>query len=101
MFEKEAKKSFMCKKVLYKWETDKRSYIGGFQDGAEFGYNKATEWHYPSKGEYPKTKKKVLVQLKDVDEPILDYYRQDGLWNYALKEEVIAWKEIVLPNESE
>ena len=43
MFEKEAEESFMCKKVLYKWETDKRSYIGGFSDGAEFGYNKAKE----------------------------------------------------------
>ena len=75
--------------------------IKTFKDASEFGYNKATEWHYPSKGEYPKTKKKVLVQLKDVDEPILDYYRQDGLWNYALKEEVIAWKEIVLPKKSE
>jgi hypothetical protein len=25
-----------------------------FQKGAEFGYNKANEWHYPSKGELPK-----------------------------------------------
>ena len=25
-----------------------------FKDGAEFGYNKANEWHFPSKGEYPK-----------------------------------------------
>lgn len=25
-----------------------------WQDGAEFGYNKANKWHYPSKGEYPK-----------------------------------------------
>ena len=41
MFEKEAEDSFQCKKVLYKWETDKRSYIDGFKDGAEFGYNKA------------------------------------------------------------
>lgn len=41
MFEKEAENRFQCKKVLYKWETDKRSYIDGFKDGAEFGYNKA------------------------------------------------------------
>ena len=40
MFEKEAEDSFKCKKVLYKWETDKHSYIDGFEDGAEFGYNK-------------------------------------------------------------
>ena len=49
MFEKEAEDSFNCKKVLYKWETDKRSYIDGFKDGAEFGYNKGyhdAEEHY-------------------------------------------------------
>ena len=43
MFEKEAEDSFKCKKVLYKWETDKHSYIDGFKDGAEFGYNKCNE----------------------------------------------------------
>ena len=43
MFEKEAEDSFNCKKVLYKWETDKHSYIDGFKDGAEFCYNKAKE----------------------------------------------------------
>ena len=43
MFEKEAEDSFKCKKVLYKWETDKHSYIDGFKDGAEFGYNKLNE----------------------------------------------------------
>lgn len=45
MFEKEAEDSFKCKKVLYKWETDKHSYIDGFKDGAKFVYNKAKEWH--------------------------------------------------------
>ena len=40
MFEKEAEDSFKCKKVLYKWETDKHSYIDGFKDGAEYVYNK-------------------------------------------------------------
>ena len=33
MIKKEAEDSFKCKKVLYKWETDKRSYIDGFKDG--------------------------------------------------------------------
>ena len=64
MFEKEAEDSFKCKKVLYKWETDKRSYIDGFKDGAEFGYNKSNEWHYPSKGEYPKEGENVLCYCK-------------------------------------
>ena len=72
-----------------------------YKDGFNDGYNKVNEWHYVKDGDLPKTKKKVLVLLKDVEEPILDYYRQDGLWNYALENEVIAWKEIVLPKESE
>lgn len=34
---------------------DSKTYVlNAFKDGAEFGYNKANEWHYPSKGEYPK-----------------------------------------------
>lgn len=44
MFEKEAEDSFKSKKVLFKWETDKHSYMDGFKDGAEFGYNKANEY---------------------------------------------------------
>ena len=72
-----------------------------YKDGFNDGYNKVNEWHYVKDGDLPKTKKKVLVLLKDVEEPILDYYRQDGLWNYALENEVIAWKEIVLPKEIE
>ena len=64
MFEKEAEVRFQCKKVLYKWETDKRSYIDGFKEGAEFGYNKANEWHYPTKGEMMKqlTKAKEIIK---------------------------------------
>ena len=60
MFEKDANDSFNCKKVLYKWETDKRSYIDGFKDGAEFGYNKA-KWHYVKYGDLPKDDKQYLV----------------------------------------
>ena len=32
-----------------------------FKKGAEFGYNKANEWHYPSKGEYPNDFEDVLI----------------------------------------
>jgi len=113
MFEKEAeewvKENMDCCKtdnsvnqsIPYFDEEERCCAKSAFQDGAEFGYNKGNEWHYPSKGELPKTKKKVLVLLKDVEEPILDYYRQDGLWNYALEDEVLAWKEIVLPELKE
>ena len=55
--EEMAEESFMCKKVLYKWETDKRSYIDGFKDG----YNKANEWHYVKDGDLPPLNINVLV----------------------------------------
>ena len=125
MFEKEAEDSFKCKKVLYKWETDKHSYIDGFKDGAEFGYNKAfveadknlkavvadfnkaNEWHFVKDGVLPKEKGNYLVAWKrthhveeygewgfDVDLFNVDegYFEGDGDY-------VIAWKEIVLPEE--
>lgn len=106
MFEKEAENRFQCKKVLYKWETDKRSYIDGFKDGAEFGYNKANEWHYMKDGDLPKIGEKVLSEKGD-----LVIYKGDGFnWveyspnadNIKLRkwEEPRAWKEIVLPKEN-
>ena len=96
MFEKEAEESFMCKKVLYKWETDKRSYIDGFKDG----YNRANEWHYVKDGDLPKDDNDVLVLLKDETMQV-DYYFSKIGWNLSCKADVIAWKEIVLPKEIE
>ena len=107
MFEKEAEDSFKCKKVLYKWETDKHSYIDGFKDGAEFGYNKVNEWHFVKDGDYPKKTGVYLVAWKrthhveeygewgfDVDLFNSDegYFEGDGDF-------VIAWKEITLPKK--
>ena len=100
MFEKEAEDSFNCKKVLYKWETDKRSYIDGFKDGAEFGYNKANEFHYCKDG-LPEKEKSVLIytEIKNVYMAKLvkdDYFiTKEG--GYVQTSAVIAWKEIVLP----
>ena len=99
MFEKEAEDSFNCKKVLYKWETDKRSYIDGFKDGAEFGYNKANEWHYVKDGEHPTHSNRVLV-FTDEGVGFGIYGLDDKKWHtYDTGFEVIAWKEIVLPKE--
>ena len=100
MFEKEAEESFMCKKVLYKWETDKRSYIDGFKDG----YNKANEFHYCEDG-LPEKEKSVLIytEIKNVYMAKLvkdDYFiTKEG--GYVQTSAVIAWKEIVLPKEIE
>ena len=93
MFEKEAKK--WVENNLHSTEED---YIKAFQDGAEFGYKKANEWHYVKDGKYPKEKQLVMV------------YRVNPLganiaitnWYDSYKDtKVIAWKEIVLPKESE
>ena len=69
-----------------------------FKDGAEFGYNKANEWHYMKDGKYPKENQLVMV------------YRVNPLganiaitnWYDSYKDtKVIAWKEIVLPELKE
>ena len=75
-----------------------------FQKGAEFGYNKANEWHY------------VKDKLPPSGETVLLYYGTDvmgkavmstgcvdckGNWYKNVDEEPIKWKEIVLSKESE
>ena len=89
------------------------------QKGAEFGYNKANEWHYPSKGEYPECDEKtqlifyVTCYYGDITRKrmVLGYYQKSflrddvklfveksrGYEDEHLPQDVIAWKEIVLP----
>ena len=127
MFEKEAEDSFNCKKVLYKWETDKHSYIDGFKDGAKFVYDKANEWHFVKDGDLPNAENLeclcIIRPLQDDNEMLANkdfrgvlYFRNGRFYldedededncNDCLKETnsdftdiVIAWKEIVLPKE--
>ena len=105
MYEKEAEDSFNCKKVLYKWETDKHSYIDGFKDGAEFGYNKANEWHYVKDGIMPEENQWVLVY--DGSYTVCNYHSNapikwlDNYENEVYESTIIAWKEIVPLKESE
>ena len=122
MFEKEAEEY-----AIENWEyyeegkNDSKALKQAYQRGAEFGYNKANEWHYPSKGEYPKDEKNFESYVvayygakgspadgrpcweelcydteykRWVDKETLDdipYVNQEGI--------VIAWKEIVLSKE--
>ena len=78
-----------------------------------FGYNKANEWHYPSKGEFPKDEKYVQVLYQVCDKIntyncIYDihaenwlYYNLDNMVLELFTFDVIAWKEIVLPELKE
>jgi hypothetical protein len=103
MFEKEAEDSFNGKKVLYKSSTDKCSYIDGFKDG----YNKANEWHYVKDGLPEELHDVLCFVIHNEHRYVLQGYLRDGRWvlsplgTYLNNEDVIAWKEIVLPKEIE
>ena len=76
----------------------------------EFSYNKANEWHYPSKGEYPKECENVLCYCKAVNvefygigHTIIGGDTKIRWWASNRSEElnVYAWKEITPPKEIE
>ena len=118
MFEKEAEDNkppyAFCSIV-----TDCELWKDGFQKGAEFGYNKANAWHSIKDGDLPNKKleeKQLLVRVRNYNEGcffayyMLDKYSDkngkrfyfDIDCDYPIDiEDVIAWKEIVLPKESE
>ena len=112
MFEKEAEDN----KPPYAFctlDTKCELWKDGFQKGAEFGYNKANEWHYVKDGIYPTDENDVQVLYQDCDKInvyncIYDvlaenwlYYNLDDMILELFPFKVIAWKEIVLPKESE
>ena len=133
MFEKEAEEYAIenYETCLYDdlpYTNDSKAIEQAFENGAEFGYNKAfveadknlkailtdfnkaNEWHYPSKGEYPKECENVLCYCKVVDvefysigHTIIGGDNKIRWWSSNRSEElnVYAWKEIVLPKEIE
>ena len=107
MFEKEAK-VYADKVYGNRTEIDHYGIADAFQDGAEFGYNKANEWHFPSKGEYPKDDKQYLVLFsytykgkEEMSCGVRDNLRSDFELHRCYTEQIIAWKEIVLPEQKE
>ncbi|SEP81579.1 hypothetical protein SAMN04487977_101510 [Treponema bryantii] len=108
MFEKEAEEYATTgyeKKLLTKEQIEvlKCGRYDGFLKGAEFGFNKANEWHYV-KDELPELYKDVLVVFPrgDCDVKRLTNHNEwvsRGSWCSIT--DVIAWKEIVLPELKE
>ena len=108
MFEKEAEE--------YVDLSGNRNYTErAFKDGAEFGYNKANEWHYVKDGDLPPLNTNVLVihrwaRIPEVGKRIT-VFTNSSQWVWAMcsdrfrytsdDENVIAWKEIVLPELKE
>ena len=113
MFEKEAEKyaDEKCGTI----ETDEKMFCRlDWQRGAEFGYNKANEWHYVKDGDLPKDKGLLMsktlcliTKMKGSD----CFNLALGQYNFSTQEfsyqhivgltDVIAWKEIVFPELKE
>jgi hypothetical protein len=93
MFEKEAEEYF--RENAYNFDE-----VTACRECMEFGYNKANEWHYPSKGELPKEHcKRFLLCLNDKE---INFGCYNGQFFTTLssdygKEEVYAWREIPVP----
>ena len=111
MFEKEAEEY-----TIENWEhyeegqNDSKALKQAYLAGAELGYNKANEWHYPSKGEYPKECEDVWCYCKgteikfcSIGHTIIGGDNKIRWWSSNRSEElkVYAWKEIILPKEIE
>lgn len=82
-----------------------------WRNGAEFGYNKANEWRYPSKGEYPIDFEDVLICFLTEDNAkdcVRGWYEYDfendkhifkylNVLEIQCLKTVFAWKKLVLP----
>jgi len=115
MFEKEAEESANqnCPVPLNWNEIDiakQGGYRKGFKDGAEFGYNKANEWHYVKDGDFPKedlrqrTYGYYLTALKHKSYKGFVFevaYFTGVIFTKGgdILDNVYAWKEIVPPKE--
>ena len=96
MFEKEAIK--WVKDVFPNDEFKQSGISRALVEFAEFGYNKANEWHFVKDGEYPTHSNRVLV-FTDEGVGFGIYGLDNKKWyTYDTGFDVIAWKEIVLPN---
>lgn len=113
MFEKEAeewvKKEFPLLEVEHTNLEEIITEYRAYKDGAEFGYNKANEWHFVSKEGFP-NKDDIYLIIRSDGLHLGDYCcGGDGdidcqSWcDYPSEEEiqddsVIAWKKIELPS---
>ena len=132
MFEKEAKEQSNKKyPIPFNWNeidvTRRSKYEEGFHEGAEFGYNKANEWHFTKRNkehlvvDCPKGEENklylLLLNSRDSKEyefgrkvPVVCYWNKEWCRFERLEHtigernvnpnNINAWKEIVLPEET-
>ena len=90
MFEKEAEEAGNEKiKENHQFaRCARKSYKDGFKEGAEFGYNKANEWHCVKDGDLPNNCRYVWTNVG------AGYHDDDGWWDdFGRLQNVIAWCE--------
>ena len=113
MFEKEAEKwtiDYVCKDCSRYKECKSKEHCTckncskeKWQNGAEFGYNKANEWHFVKDGIMPEENQWVLVY--DGSYTVCNYHSNtpikwlDNYENEVYEYAIIAWREIVPPKE--
>jgi hypothetical protein len=111
MFEKEAEEWFeklKRAKVPYTNENVNKQLHKAFKNGAEYGYNKANEWHDLRKDPNDLPKENVTVLLLTEVEPVTARYDNNYEAFFRLNDKLdycvfiapmnyIAWKEIVPP----
>lgn len=118
MFEKEAEEianKRLCSKTLCfnhcNFNSQKHHRCGEWhrcyesaEDGAEFGYNKANEWHFVKDGDLPKDEEYKWCVSPSGYPYVARYEELFVSWTNRENKEVMcpyAWKEIVLPKEVE
>lgn len=88
-------------KVIKVWNGKEEAiHDGGFEKGAEYGYNKANEWHYVKDG-LPKETKKYFIYSKEWGVEVRKFFADVGYFECRKNDNVIVWKEIVLPELKE
>ena len=127
MFEKEAEK--YAENNAYNYASDYITCQEAYKDGAEFGYNKANEWHnlnenykdLPNEGEWVEGlyiwyyknepcwdvfKVRWYYEIGELDEKLVLWYNSDennsyerDYWNKV--DEPDYWRRIVLPTRNE
>ena len=93
MFEKEAEEYAIenYETCLYDdlpYTNDSKAIEQAFEDGAEFGYSKANEWHKVADGDLPDNCRYVWTNVG------AGYHDNDGWWDDCGRlQNVIAWCE--------
>lgn len=104
MFEKEAKSY-----AKRKFDEEEQAYLHDiiaqtYQRGAEFGYNKANEWHYVKDGLPTKDERCLVCNIFSnnyVATNIAEFNSRNRIFGCIDNSTIYAWKEIVLPKEVE